>query len=528
VTRSSVSQLDRLADDLLRLDAGELSALLETLQPHELDLADLALSRRMTEPWRADPARFAEHLDGDHFRRWRYVQVIADVFARLVEADITRAVVMVPARYGKTTISSQWGPAWALDRYPWLQIVLASYGHELAVSNSLAVRDIIETHAGVLRVKVRRDKRSASRWRTTDGGQVRAVGVGSGLTGHGGDIIVIDDPFKDWQAAHSPTIREGVWNWYKSVVRTRLQTDTSAIMVVGTRWHEDDLVGRLLAPPDDSESEDWHVVRMPAIAEDPGENPHGKPWEALPDPLGRAPGEPLEPERFSLEAVKARIRALGSYLAAGMEQQRPSSLEGGILKRKWWRYYGGRPDEFTVDDWLISWDSSFDDTTTKSSYCVGQVWARTGAHKFLIDQVRDQMDYPTFRSAVVSFSRKWPQAHKVLIENKANGPAVIKDLYGLVPGLLPREPKGSKESRAHACAGEVEGGNVWLPDPGLDDIDPTVERGFVHAFVEETALFPGGSFDDQVDAFTQAVLEWQGSQIPDVSNYRRTAGAGRR
>lgn len=526
MTRSSVSQLDALADDLIGLNPGELSAVLGELGPAELNLINLALSRRMTEPWRADPARFAEHLDGAHFRRWRYVQVIADVFARLAEGDLTRVIVMCPARYGKTTVSSQWGPAWALDRYPWLQIVLASYGHDLAASNSLAVRDICETYAGQLRVKVRRDKRSASWWRTTDGGQVRAVGVGSGLTGYGGDVIVIDDPFKDWQAAHSPTIRESVWNWYRSVVRTRLQTDTSGILVVSTRWHEDDLAGRLLSPPDDSESENWHVVRLPALAEDPNDDPNGKWWEKLPDPLGRAPGEPLEPERFGLKAVKDRIAALGGYLSAGMEQQRPSSLEGGILKRKWWRYYGGRPVD--ADDWLISWDSSFDDTTSKSSFCVGQVWARQGAHKFLIDQVRDQMDYPTFRAAVVSFSRKWPEAHRVLIEKKANGAAVIKDLYGIVPGLMPREPKGSKESRAHACAGEVEGGNVWLPDPGLNDIDVKVDRTFVHGFVEECALFPGGSHDDQVDTFTQALLEWQGAEIEPVTSYRRTAGAGRR
>lgn len=526
MTRGSAATLDALAADLLDLDDDELRALLDDCAPADVELIELAISRLEPDSWRVDPAAFAQHLDGQHFTRFRYVDVLAETVRKVVEAEVTRAIIMMPARYGKTTTTSIWGPAWALDRYPWLQIVLASYGHELAAASSLAVRDILDTHADQLRVKVRRDKRATGRWRTTDGGQVRAVGVGSGLTGHGGDLIVIDDPFKDWKEAHSPVTREAVWNWYKSVVRTRLQTDTSGIIVVGTRWHEDDLVGRLLKPPDDSEKEDWHVVRMPALAEEP--DPHGKPWEQQPDPLDRKPGEPLEPLRFSVEAVHSRMRALGTYLAAGMEQQRPSSLEGGILKRAWWKHYGTRPDQWECDDWLISWDSSFDDTTTSSSYCVGQLWARKGSHAFLIDQVRDQMDYPTFRSTVVSFSRKWPRAGRVLMEDKANGPAVIKDAYGFVPGLVPRSPQGSKESRAHACAGRIEGGNVWLPDPGLNEIDHEVDRSFVHGFIDECALFPGGSFDDQVDAMTQALLFWQGSDISDVDHYRRSAGGGRR
>lgn len=532
--RGSAAQLDALAEELIGLDDDDLAQLLDSLTAEELALAELAIDRRIVDPWRADPARFAEQLDGARYHRWRYVQVIADEMARVirtaagadVDAPVTRLMIMMPARYGKTVTSSQWSPAWGLDLFPWLQFVLASYGHDLAVNNSLAVRDILRTHAQRLRVRIRRDKSAAGMWKTTEGGQVRAVGVGSGLTGHGADVAIIDDPFKDWQEAHSPARREAVWQWYKSVLRTRLQTEHSGIVVVGTRWHEDDLQGRLLEPPDDSEREDWRVVRMPAIAEDPADNEHGKPWERLPDPLGREPGEPLEEARFTLAAVRARMKTLGTYLSAGMEQQRPSSLEGGILKRAWWKYYGARPIE--ADDWLISWDSSFDDTTSKSSFCVGQCWARIGAHKLLIDQVRDQMDYPTFRSTIVSFSRKWSQAHRVLIENKANGPAVIKDLYGVVVGLMPREPKGSKESRAHACAGDVEGGNVWLPDPGLAEHDPTVDRSFVHGFVEECALFPGGSHDDQVDAFTQGVLEWQGADVPDTGHYRRTPGGSRR
>lgn len=526
------TNLDRLVDELVQLDEPTMQRFIESLPPDELAVVELALRRRVMDPWRRDPCAMATHLD-DMLRPWRYVQIIGHHMRRLIDtaagADIPdplyRLIVMLPARYGKTLTSSIWSTVWGLDRYPWLKFILASYADDLAQTNSLMIRDILEQYAGVLRVKLRRDSRAAKHLRTTEGGQVRAVGVGSGLTGHGGDVLLMDDLFKNWEEAHSPAYRERAWNWYRSVLYTRQQRENSAIAYIGTRWHEDDLVGRLLDPPGDVEKEHWEVVRMPALAEEP--NPHGKPWEQLPDPLGRAPGEPLEPERFSLDAVRMRAAALGSYLAAGMEQQRPSSMEGGVLKRAWWKWYGPRPLPHDADDWLISWDASFADKAD-SSYVVGQCWARRGANRFLIDQVRDRMDYPTFRRMLLTFGAKWSHVNRTLVENKANGPAVIADLRGIVPGLVDREPHGSKENRAHACAGLVEGGNVFLPDPGLNDIDSQVDRSFVHGFVDECATFPGGSNDDQVDAFTQAMLEWQNTEQAQMASYRRTTGVGRR
>lgn len=528
----SGSNLDRLVDELVQLDDAVLVRFIENLPADELAVVEMAMRRRVMDPWRRDPCAMGAHLD-DLLRPWRYVQLLAHVMRRLIDtaagADIadplTRAIIMLPARYGKTLTGSIWSPVWGLDRYPWLKFVLASYADDLAQANSLQIRDILETYAASLRVKLRRDSRAAKHLRTTEGGQIRAVGVGSGLTGYGFDVGIMDDLFKNWEEAHSPAYRERAWNWYRSVFYTRQQTGHSSMAYIGTRWHEDDIPGRLLDPPGDVEKEHWEVVRIPAIAEAP--NPHGPPWEQMPDPLGRAPGEPLEPERFTLDAVKMRAAALGSYLAAGMEQQRPSSKEGQILKRAWWKWYGARPQEHEADDWLISWDASFADKAD-SSFVVGQCWARRGAHRFLIDQVRDRMDYPTFRSMVMTFGRKWPHVNRTLIENKANGPAVIADLYGIVPGLVPREPKGSKENRAHACSGLVEGGNVHLPDPGLAELDTMVDRSFVHGFVDECAKFPGGSNDDQVDAFTQANLEWQNSELAVQSSYRRTTGVGRR
>lgn len=524
--------LDELADLLIDMDDDEREHFIDQMDADELAVVEMAFRRRIIDRWRADPAAMADELD-QSYERYRFSDMIAASMARLIDTaagmdvaePLRRLIIMLPPRYGKTLTGTIWSTVWGLDRHPHLRFVLASYGDDLARANSLAVRGFIEANAARLTVKLRRDARAVKHWYTTAGGHCRSVGVGSGLTGHGFDVGIMDDLFKDWQEAHSPVTREHVWNWYRSVFFTRQQKGLHSGMVyIGNRWHEDDLVGRLLDPPGDVEKEDWTVLRMPEIAEAP--NPNGKPWEQTPDPLGRQPGEPLEPRRFPLEAALDRVKALGSYLAGCMLQQRPSSIEGGILKRAWWKFYGPRPLPEECDDLLISWDSSFADEAA-SSFCVGQAWARQGSRRLLLDQVRDRMDYPTFRSSVLNFSRRWPHITRVLIENKANGPAVIADLQGTVAGLMPREPKGSKESRAHAAAGVLEGGDVYLPDPSWNDIDHQVDRSFVHVFIQECALFPGGVNDDQVDTFTQAMAEWPNTEVELTTSYRRT-GASRR
>ena len=508
LTADAVSVFDDLEALVLGMSPEQLRRFAAGLDPDDLALLEQVVARVSDSGWRADPAGLAERLTGGAVKRWRYVALLSQAFVRAVEGESIRQVWMLPARYGKTNIASRWGPVWALDRYPSLRVILTSYGADLAAENSGTVRDLIEAHQSRLSVKVRRDRSARDEWYTTEGGMVKAAGVGGAMTGYGGDVIVVDDPFKNWQEAHSAARREHVWNWYRSVVRLRLNTEDSALIVVGTRWHQDDLVGRLLDPPDGEEPEPWEVIRLPAIAEEPDPLSPNE-WEHLPDPLGREAGEVLEPERFSEAAVKARARVLGSYLTAAMEQQRPSSAEGGILKRAWWNYYDARPS--ALADYLVSWDASFKDADG-SSFCVGQVWARSGSLYYLVDQVRDRMDYPTFKRAVESLSAKWPEARVVLIEDKANGPAVIADLRGKLGGIIPVSPEGSKESRAHAVSGVIEAGDVFLPDPQFSD--ERVDRSFVAGFVEECADFPNASNDDQVDAMTQALNRYMNAPPP--------------
>ncbi|MBS1983424.1 MAG: phage terminase large subunit [Bdellovibrionales bacterium] len=233
----------------------------------------------------------------------------------------------------------------------------------------------------------------------------------------------------------------------------------------------------------------------------------------------RQQGELLWPERFGRTEIDTLKRSLGSYAAAAQLQQRPSPAEGGLLKRHWWRFWkprdvsvpsmtirssdGSLQTAMTVDipeycdEQLQSWDCAFKDLDT-SDYVVGQVWCRAGGDYFLLDQRRDKMDCPATVRAVRELTRDWPRAMAKLIEDKANGSAVIQMLQHELPGLIPVNPEGGKAARASAVSPIVESGNVYLPHPSI--------APWVDDFIEECASFPNGRHDDQVDAATQALL----------------------
>lgn len=200
-------------------------------------------------------------------------------------------------------------------------------------------------------------------------------------------------------------------------------------------------------------------------------------------------------ERFGPKEVEEQKLDLGSYAAAAQLQQRPAPAEGGILKRHWWKLLREMPRKF--DEMIQSWDCSFKETSS-SDYVVGQVWERSGVDKYLVDQVRRRMDCPTTMQEIVRLSEKYPKAQTKLIEDKANGPAVIAMLKHQLTGLIAVNPEGGKEARAHAVSPQIEAGNVYLLDPEV--------AAWVAGFIDECAAFPQGANDDQVDAMPQALL----------------------
>jgi len=502
---------DHLGELLLQMTASELEHFLASLDARNLTIVERALADVARSGWRSSPAAMAAQLGG--LKRMPHTDYLSDRFVAAVRGTSPRQIWNMPARHGKSLIGSQWGPTWALDTVPSIKLALTSYGDQLANENSAIVRDLLVSHGDVLGVRLKRDRRRIDRFVTDEGGGLIAAGVGSGLTGFGAHGIVVDDPFKNWQEAHSEARRLAIWNWYRAVVRLRLeQRDDGTpgfIIIVMTRWHEDDLTGRLLEAAEE-EGEEWEHVFLPAIAEDD-------------DLLGRAPGEALAPALYDIDALVARAGVLGSYLTAGMEQQHPAPEEGTDIMRGWWKWYDAPPPRY--DDALTSWDMKLKDKET-GDYVVGQAWGRTGSDFWGIDQLRGQYNFATTKAAIALMHVRHPWIKRHVIENTGNGPEVIDQLrrpmkdYIVSPeiqgalgmtddearrvervmrrgmtGIVPENPKGDKRARMRAQTPYIEAGNVHLPE----------NKPWADALVTESALFPNGSHDDQVDACSQAL-----------------------
>lgn len=405
------------------------------------------------------------------------------LIARKLEAvergDIKRLMIFMPPRHGKSMLASEFFPAWYLGRNPDRQVIACTYAQELADDFGRKVRNQLRDpmHGEIFPAcGLREDSKAASRFHTGAGGVYMAVGAGGPITGRGAHLLLIDDPIKGSEDADSETQRRKLKEWYASVAYTRLMPG-GAVVIIQTRWHQDDLAGWLLR---EHAHEGWEVLSLPALTED---------------------DRPLWPEAFPLDRLQSIKRAVGSRVWESLYQQRPSPAEGGMLKRGWWKFYRQAPERF--DEIIQSWDATFKDTQN-SDFVVGQVWGRVGADKYLLDQVRDRMDFPATLQAIRSLSAKWPQARAKLIEDKANGPAIIATLRREIAGLIAIEPHGSKEARASAVSPQIEAGNVYLPDPSM--------APWMHDLIEECAAFPTGKHDDQVDAMSQALNRMAGEQ----------------
>ena len=435
---------------------------------------------------------------------WVHAEICGELEAFLAAVrrkESPRLLLTMPPRHGKSEIASRRFPAYALGRDPDLSIIATSYSADLASRMNRDVQRIIddEAYRAIFPGTRLCGKSSGEGIRTADlfeivghRGVYRSAGVGGGITGMGGDIILIDDPIKDRAEADSPTIRNRVWDWYTSTLYTRLAPG-GGIIVIQTRWHMDDLAGRLLEAQRSGQGDAWRVVNFPAIAEE--------------DEPYRKAGEALHPERYPLEQLQAIRAAIGSRDWAALYQQRPAPDGGAIFRAEWLRFWLPKDLPQSFDRLCISWDMTFKDGDD-SDYVVGQVWGRKGADFFLLDQVRARMGFTATLAAFRALADKWPQAQRKLVEDKANGPAVIDSLRHAVPGIIPVEPDGSKIARAHAVTTFFEAGNVRIPHPSV--------CGWVADYVAELMSFPAAPHDDQVDATTQALRDMQSHRALNI------------
>lgn len=397
-------------------------------------------------------------------------------------------ILQAPPQHGKSEIVSRNLPAYILGKFPNWRVGAASYSDELANAMAQDVRRNLagDRHKALFPHPTERRRYDVNRTGefTAPGGAggYIGVGVGAGLTGRPVDIGIVDDPVKNQADALSPTVKEGQWNWYQSVFTTRL-SENSGQIIMATSWAEDDLPGRVMAHFRGDPR--LRVLRFPALNEEgqTGYNPD-------------FPTGPLVPQLHSRAKLLETKGLLSDYWWAALYQQNPRPIGGNVFKESGARYYLPKdlPEKF--EKIVCSWDCTFKDTDG-TDFVVGQVWGKHGANAYLLDQVRARMSFTGTVAAVVDLRNKWPRCREILIEDKANGPAVIDTLKSVLSGIIAIEPDGSKLARAHAVTSYWEAGNVWLPH---EDVAP-----WVRGLVGELTSFPASANDDQVDAMSQAL-----------------------
>jgi predicted phage terminase large subunit-like protein len=442
-------------------------------------------------PW-ASPGEMAMALDRSTVQT-PALELIDRRLSAVAEGDCERQIISMPPQEGKSLRTSVWFPLWLLHRNPNLRIAIVSYQHEIARRWGRRIRDLLKAHPELGLTLSSSSQRQDEFELLGYAGGVVCVGVEGGLTSRAVDVMIIDDPYKDAKQADSKAWKQTVEDFWENVALTRLGP-SAPVVLIQTRWREDDLAGWLA-----KEGDDWQVLNIPAQADH-------DPEKGETDVLGRRPGEFMESaRRRTPDDWLKKMREVGSRVWNALYQGRPSPAQGTIFKRERWKFYDVAPwvempdgsrHVVGFDDMLISWDMTFKGTegTDKVS---GQVWMRRGADAYLLDRVNRRMDFVDTLQAFGLLSARWPQAVLKLVEDKANGPAVISMLGRKVPGIVPVEPDGGKEARAAAVSPLQEAGNVWLPDPSI--------APWVGELIDEAAGFPTATHDDDVDAMTQAL-----------------------
>ncbi|MDM7659498.1 phage terminase large subunit [Lactococcus lactis] len=443
----------------------------------------------------------------------RHQRYIAPYLQRISDGERLFIIVELPPQHGKSTFITESFPSYYLMKNPDKLAMVVSYSEELYKKFGRKNREKFRTFSKELfDLEISSDTASVSEWGIDKHlGQLYSTSILGGATGRGSNLLIIDDPIKNRAEAESKTIRDKIYSEWQDTFYSRLSADGSVIVIM-TRWHEDDLAGRLLK----ENKLPWIEIKIPAVAE---EN----------DLLNREIGESLAPEIGKDEEWARQTKEVtGSRGWAALYQQRPTPAGGDIFKRSWAKFYVptlemkvklGLGDDVKVmpshfDIQMQSWDCTFKDKNT-SDFVSGQVWARAGVENYLLDRHHERMGIVDTMKAIEVMTAKHPEAIGKLIEDKANGSAVIEMLKKKIKGIVPVNPQGGKEVRAQAVCPLWEAGNVYLPHP--------LWKSYSDEILDELTAFPNGAHDDDVDSMTQALVRLDKRPVHTRRENRTTA-----
>ena len=389
----------------------------------------------------------------------------------------------VPPQFGKSTSVTETLPAYYLGKNPDKKVIICGYNEDFAIRFGRRNKEKIEEFNGAIfpECKLAEAPRSNVEFETTRKGRCISRGILSGLTGNTADLFIIDDPIKNRQEADSETTRATIWNEYLNSVRTRIKPG-GKLIVIQTRWHEDDLYGMIA-----KNEKNVTIINIPCEC------------DSEDDVLGRKIGDSLCPEigrgnAWLREFKQAYVGKEGSRAWTALYQGKPVAMEGNLIRREWWKYYDEPPKELKLPYVIISVDAAFKDGDDNDFVAI-QVWGKKDRNYYLLDAIKKHLNFVDTLAAIRNLKSQYEDTIFILIEDKANGTAIINVLSSEMEGVIPVKPEGGKVTRANAVSPAIESGRVFLPR----------FASFVDEFVSECSAFPNGAHDDQVDAMTQAL-----------------------
>tara|TARA_R100001224_G_scaffold84461_1_gene53702 strand:+ start:592 stop:2100 length:1509 start_codon:yes stop_codon:yes gene_type:complete len=441
----------------------------------------------------------------------RHHKIMADAFERVANGELKRLIINMPPRHTKSEFASYLFPAWFLGRYPEKKIIQTAHTAELAVGFGRKVRNLIsqeDFQAVFPGIELSSDSKAAGRWNTNKRGDYFAIGVGGAVTGKGADVLIIDDPHSEQEAAlgaYNPEVYDKVYEWYTSGPRQRLQPGGSIIIVM-TRWSTRDLTGKIIKSVTQKEGvDDWEVIELPAI---------------MPS------GEPLWPEFWPMDQLESLRAELPVAKWSAQYQQDPTSEEGALIKREWWQEWE-KDSPPPCEAIIQSWDTAFL-KTQRADYSACTTWGvfywpdddgKSQPNLILLDAYKEKLEFPDLKRA--AYDKYWEfEPDQMIVEAKAAGSPLIFELRAMGIPVTEFTPSRGQDkiARVNAVSDLFASGVIWCPATRWAD-----------EVIEECAAFPAGDHDDLVDSTTQALLRFrQGGWIrssmdewDDEPQYRR-------
>ena len=430
-----------------------------------------------------------EFIEGDHHK------LIGEKFNALASGKINRLIVNMPPRHTKSEFASYLLPAWMIGRNPNYKIIQATHTADLAIDFGRKTKNLVDEqkYGEMFNTRLQEDSQAAGKWKTQQGGEYFAAGVGGAITGRGADLLIIDDPHKEQDVRADGKSFEKAWNWYMAGPRQRLQPG-GKIVIVMTRWSTKDLTGQLIQSMSSEEGDKWDVVELPAI---------------MPD------GKPVWPGYWKIEELEKTKASIPVSNWNAQYMQQPTAEEGAIIKREWWRDWTHKEPP-KIDYTIQSYDTAFmkKETADFSAITTWGVFKTedTGHNMILLSAFKDRYEFPELRRVAQEEYMYW-RPDMVIIEAKASGIPLTHELRQMdIPVINFTPSRGNdKHVRVNSIAPLFESGKIWAPK----------HEHFAQEVIEECASFPYGDHDDYVDSTTQAIMRVrQGGLVEHPEDYK--------